>query len=74
LSTAAGAAAYFTHTYAVPVSDDAVATTTYGETFAAVIAADRVFGAQFHPEKSGATGLRLIANFARLSRTAGSSC
>jgi glutamine amidotransferase len=70
----AGAAAYFTHTYAVPVSDDTMATTTYGETFAAVIAADRVFGAQFHPEKSGSAGLRLIANFARLARTAGSPC
>jgi imidazole glycerol-phosphate synthase subunit HisH len=64
-----GATAYFTHTYAVPVIDEAVATTTYGQTFAAVIAADRVFGAQFHPEKSGSAGLRLLANFARLART-----
>ena len=69
-----GAAAYFTHTYAVPRTRDTVATTTYGETFAAVIAADRVFGAQFHPEKSGSAGLQLLANFARLARTGRASC
>jgi len=70
----AGAAAYFTHTYAVPVIAEATATTTYGQTFAAVIASDRVFGAQFHPEKSGSAGLRLLANFARLARTSSSPC
>ncbi|HEX5216686.1 MAG TPA: imidazole glycerol phosphate synthase subunit HisH [Vicinamibacterales bacterium] len=70
----AGAAAYFTHTYAVPVIDEAIATTTYGQTFAAVIAIDRILGVQFHPEKSGSAGLRLLANFARLARTTNSPC
>ena len=69
-----GEYAYFVHSYyAVPESGDAtVAETTYdGETFAAVVAneAGNVFGTQFHPEKSGDTGLRILENFVGLCET-----
>ena len=59
--------AYFVHSYyADPDDPDAtVATTDYGTDFPAVIANDagNVFGTQFHPEKSGETGLRILRNF-----------
>jgi glutamine amidotransferase len=62
-----GEYAYFVHSYyAVPEDDDTVvATTEYGADFASVVANDRgnVFGTQFHPEKSGETGLRILRNF-----------
>ncbi|OFW04816.1 MAG: imidazole glycerol phosphate synthase, glutamine amidotransferase subunit [Acidobacteria bacterium RIFCSPLOWO2_02_FULL_67_36] len=54
---------YFTHSYAVPVTADAVATCTHGQTFAAIVATGHVFGVQFHPEKSAAAGLRILRNF-----------
>jgi len=62
-----GEYAYFVHSYyAVPDDDDAVvATTDYGTDFPSVIANESgtVFGTQFHPEKSGETGLRILENF-----------
>jgi glutamine amidotransferase len=62
-----GAYAYFVHSYYVAPADPTViaATTDYGIEFAAVVGQDRVWGAQFHPEKSQETGLRLLANFVR---------
>lgn len=60
---------YFVHSY-YPQSDDApinVGTTEYGVTFASVVACNNVFATQFHPEKSGASGLRVYANFVRLA-------
>lgn len=60
-----GAHAYFVHSYAMMCREaaDVVATTDYGGPVAALIARDNIAGTQFHPEKSQATGLRLIANF-----------
>ncbi|MDY6819750.1 MAG: imidazole glycerol phosphate synthase subunit HisH [Halobacteriales archaeon] len=62
-----GEYAYFVHSYyAVPDDEAAVVTTTdYGTEFASIIAneAGTVFGTQFHPEKSGETGLRILRNF-----------
>ncbi len=59
--------AYFVHSYyAVPAADGAVVSTTdYGTDFASVVADESgtVFGTQFHPEKSGQTGLRILRNF-----------
>jgi glutamine amidotransferase len=52
--------AYFTHTFAAPIDDTTVATTTHAMTFASVVEGGRVFGAQWHPEKSGDTGLGLL--------------
>jgi imidazole glycerol-phosphate synthase subunit HisH len=56
---------YFVHSYAVRPSEDAItlATTDYGGPFPSAIGRDNVFGTQFHPEKSGATGLRIYRNF-----------
>jgi glutamine amidotransferase len=57
---------YFTHSYAAPVTGDTVAVTTHGETFASIVARDRVAGVQFHPEKSGEVGLEILRNFLRM--------
>jgi glutamine amidotransferase len=63
-----GAYAYFVHSYyARPgAPGDVLATTDYGLAFASVVGRGRVWGAQFHPEKSQEVGLRLLANFCRL--------
>lgn len=61
--SANGAYVYFTHTFAAPVGDTTVATTTHAMTFASVVEDGRVFGAQWHPEKSSDTGLGLLKRF-----------
>jgi glutamine amidotransferase len=65
-----GEYAYFVHSYyADPDDDDAVvATTDYGGAVPSIIADERgtVFGTQFHPEKSGETGLQILRNFVAL--------
>lgn len=58
---------YFTHSYRVPVVDPTVATCEYGGTFSAVVERNNLFGVQFHPEKSGAVGIKLLENFCGLS-------
>ncbi len=59
---------YHVHTFAPHPSDasEVLGTTDYGETFATVVGADNVFGAQSHPEKSSAHGLALLSNFTGL--------
>lgn len=54
---------YFTHSYAAPVSSDTSAVTTHGVPFASAVERGHVFGVQFHPEKSGDVGLRVLKNF-----------
>jgi glutamine amidotransferase len=54
---------YFTHSYVAPVTGDTVAVTEHGEPFAAVVQRGHVSGVQFHPEKSGDVGLRILRNF-----------
>jgi glutamine amidotransferase len=54
---------YFTHSYRAPVNGSTVACCDYGGRFAAAVEQDLLFGVQFHPEKSGETGLKLLANF-----------
>jgi glutamine amidotransferase len=59
-----GADFYFVHSYAGRGDDDSVvAETTHGARFASAVARDNVMGVQFHPERSGGDGLRLLANF-----------
>ena len=64
---ASGDHAYFVHSYQFHVSDPAhlVAHVDYGARVTAIVARDNIIGTQFHPEKSQATGLRMIANFLR---------
>jgi glutamine amidotransferase len=64
---AAGAHAYFVHSYQYRLADPAhlLADTDYGGHLAAVIGRDNLAGTQFHPEKSQEAGLRLIGNFLR---------
>ena len=62
---AKGDHAYFVHSFELRCENDdhVLATTDYGGTLAAVVGRDNLLGTQFHPEKSQATGLRLIAKF-----------
>ena len=62
-----GAQVYFTHSYAAPVTDATTATCEHGGLFAAVIERGRVFGVQFHPEKSSEAGLEILRSFVRIS-------
>lgn len=60
----AGDQAYFVHGYIAPVTEDCTASCTHGAvTFAALVQRGAVCGAQFHPERSGAVGARVLANF-----------
>lgn len=54
---------YFVHSFALAVNSYTVASCHYGNDFSAVIAKDNIAGAQFHPERSGKAGARLIDNF-----------
>ena len=58
-----GSQVYFTHSYAAPVVEDSAAITEYGVRFSAAVERDNVAGVQFHPEKSGDTGLRIMRNW-----------
>lgn len=64
----AGTQVYFTHSFAAPVTPACVASTTHGMTFASAVQREHVAGVQFHPEKSGDAGLRIIRNFLQLTR------
>ncbi|MGB7137461.1 MAG: imidazole glycerol phosphate synthase subunit HisH [Acidobacteriaceae bacterium] len=58
-----GSFVYFTHSWRAPVVSAAVAATEYEEPFTAAVEQGNVMGVQFHPEKSGETGLRVLRNF-----------
>lgn len=64
---------YHVHSFAARPAEaaDVVGTTEYGERFATVVERDRVFGVQFHPEKSSGHGLELLGNFVRFCGKAG---
>ena len=68
-----GEFAYFVHSYyAVPKDSSVIiATTDYHQPVPAIVAKDNVIGMQFHPEKSAATGLKLLTNFVTWVRTGG---
>ena len=58
---------YFVHSYAAPTSSATVAITDYGTAFTAVARRDNFCGTQFHPERSGVIGARILANFLKLT-------
>ncbi|MFC3928385.1 imidazole glycerol phosphate synthase subunit HisH [Streptococcus caprae] len=60
-------AVYFVHSYYTDVPEDYIdATASYSQSIPAMIHKDLVFGAQFHPEKSGTTGLGILTQFAKV--------
>lgn len=61
-----GSYVYFTHSYRVPLLASTAAECEYGGGFSAAVEQDNLFGVQFHPEKSGAVGLKILENFVRL--------
>jgi len=54
---------YFVHSYYVPVNNITIATCNYGQDFTAIAAKDNFLGCQFHPERSGQVGARILQNF-----------
>lgn len=63
-----GAYFYFAHSYAAPDSNGSItATCFHGATFSAVVERQNTYGVQFHPEKSGDSGSRLLQNFLRIA-------
>lgn len=58
-----GAHFYFVHSYALDVTPDTLATSDYGREFTAIVESANFSAAQFHPERSGAYGARLLQNF-----------
>ncbi|HLW78431.1 MAG TPA: imidazole glycerol phosphate synthase subunit HisH [Terriglobia bacterium] len=58
-----GSFVYYCHSYYGPATDETVATTDYGQRFAAAAEVGRAWAVQFHPEKSGGVGLRVLRNF-----------
>jgi imidazole glycerol phosphate synthase glutamine amidotransferase subunit len=61
-----GSFAYFCHSYYGPVTPETTVTTEYGQTFAAAAQVGSVYAVQFHPEKSGDVGLKILENFLKL--------
>jgi glutamine amidotransferase len=57
---------YFVHSYAAPISEYTLASCEYGSKFSAIIGKDNFIGCQFHPERSGALGSKIIKNFLEL--------
>ena len=61
-----GSFVYFCHSYYGPVTPEACAVTEYGQTFASGIEMNNIWAVQFHPEKSGEVGLKVLSNFLNL--------
>jgi glutamine amidotransferase len=59
---------YFTHSFKAPVTADTAAITNYIEPFSSAVERENVFGVQFHPEKSGDTGLKILKNFLEVGK------
>ncbi len=62
-----GAFVYYTHSYRAPLVSGTVAVTDYGAPFSGAVERGHVMGVQFHPEKSGSAGMRVLRNFVELT-------
>jgi glutamine amidotransferase len=62
-----GSFVYYTHSYRAPVVEETVAVTEYGGPFSGAVERGNVMGVQFHPEKSGTAGMRVLRNFVELA-------
>jgi glutamine amidotransferase len=58
---------YYTHSYRAPVVGETVAVTEYNGPFSGAVERENVMGVQFHPEKSGVAGMRVLKNFVELA-------
>jgi glutamine amidotransferase len=58
-----GSFVYYCHSYYGPATKESSAVTHYGQTFAAGLEMNNIWAVQFHPEKSGEVGLRVLQNF-----------
>lgn len=65
-NVAPGSFVYYTHSWRAPLSADTAASTPYGGDFTGAVERGNVMGVQFHPEKSGDTGLQILKNFLTL--------
>jgi glutamine amidotransferase len=54
---------YYTHSFHAPLIAETTAASEYGLRFAGAVERDKIFGVQFHPEKSGDVGLSILKNF-----------
>ena len=54
---------YFVHSFYAPICDDTIATTNYVQPYSSALHRDNFYATQFHPEKSGTVGERIIRNF-----------
>ncbi len=62
-----GAHVYFVHSYFVPVTNQTIAECSYGHDFTAMVGKKNFMGCQFHPERSGSVGARILQNFLEIS-------
>lgn len=60
---------YYVHSYFAPVNETTIAAGDYSHHFTAIAVKENIMGTQFHPEKSGAAGQRLLQNFIQLSKS-----
>ena len=63
---------YFVHSYSAPKTKESIAFCNYGTKVNAAIAVNNLWATQFHPEKSGETGITILRNFLSLLENAGS--
>lgn len=61
-----GDCVYFVHSYHAVNCPDVIATTDYGATLTAAVGKDNIMGCQFHPEKSGEVGLKILNSFCKM--------
>ena len=59
---------YYAHSYVTAPSEETAAVTSYGVDFSAAVWRENIFGTQFHPEKSGKWGLKMLRNFVEFAR------